>query len=324
MSSAIKILIIGAGQIGSRHLQGALKSIHKLSITIVDPSLDSLNQSEIRAKNITYGDLRSTAVYTQEFPKKKIFDICIISTNANVRAKVTQDLLVDCHIKHIIFEKVLFQKVLDFEIISKLIKKKNVTAWVNCPRRTFLIYRDIKKTLNINQPIQMLVSGSSWGMACNSIHFIDLFSYFVNRSDLTVIKKKFPKNIFQSKRSENFYETNGSIEFRAGIHFLKISCIDNKNYKLNVKIKNNSIAHSVNELKGICKSSNNNEIKINKFNMPYQSSQTGVLIDNLIDKNQCELVSYQESWKHHIPLLYVFRTHISEVLKTKLTECPIT
>ncbi|MDA8933124.1 Gfo/Idh/MocA family oxidoreductase [Candidatus Pelagibacter ubique] len=324
MSSAIKILIIGAGQIGSRHLQGALKSIHKLSITIVDPSLDSLKLSEIRTQDIAYGHLHSTVVYTQELPKNKNFDICIISTNANVRAKVTQDLLIDCHIKHIIFEKVLFQKVLDFEIISKLIKEKDITAWVNCPRRTFLVYREIKKTLNTNNPIQMLVSGASWGMACNAIHFIDLFSYLVGSSDLTVIKKNFSKNIFKSKRGENFYEINGSIEFRAGVHFLKISCKDSKNSYLHVKIKNNSIDHSVNEFKDICKSNINSITKIKHCNMPYQSSQTGILIDNLIDKNQCELVLYQESWKHHIPLLSAIRTHLSKIMKKQLIECPIT
>ena len=46
MNSAIKVLIVGGGQIGSRHLQGALKSTHRLSITIVDPSLSSLELSK--------------------------------------------------------------------------------------------------------------------------------------------------------------------------------------------------------------------------------------------------------------------------------------
>jgi hypothetical protein len=324
MSSAVKILIIGAGQIGSRHLQGALRSIHKLSITVIDTSLVSLKLSEISTKDIVYGNLSSRVVYSQNLPQNKNFDICIISTNANIRAKITRDLLASCYVKYIIFEKVLFQKVLDFQSVSKLIKKKGITAWVNCPRRTFLFYKKIKKTLKSNKPIQMTVIGESWNMACNSIHFIDLFSYFINSSELSVINTDFSKNIFKSKRGDNFYEISGSIEFRAGIHFLKIYCKESKKYFLNINIKNNNINHSIDEVKKICNSNINNATKIQYFDLPYQSSQTGILIDNLIDKNQCDLVLYDESWKQHIPLLSVIKTHLSTILNTQLIECPIT
>lgn len=324
MSSTIKILIIGAGQIGSRHLQGVLKSTHKLSITIVDPSLDSLKLSEIRAKEIVLGHSHTTTEYTQELPKNKNFTICIISTNANVRAKVTRDLLVNCQIKHIIFEKVLFQKELDFEIISKLIKEKNITAWVNCVRRTYSAYQEIKNTLDTEAAIKMSVNGSSWGMACNAIHFIDLFSYLVNSSDLNVTKTNLSNNIFKSKRDGNFYEINGLIELKIGVHSLKISCEDSKNFSLNVSIKNKKMEYSINEFEGIWKSYINGLTKIKHQKMLYQSNESGKLIDNLINKNQCELVLYEESCKHHLPLLSAIRTHLSKILKIKLIKCPIT
>ena len=40
------ILIVGAGEIGSRHLQGIAAVKEKLSISVIDPSIDSLNLSK--------------------------------------------------------------------------------------------------------------------------------------------------------------------------------------------------------------------------------------------------------------------------------------
>ena len=119
-------------------MQGALKSKKKLLITVFDPSLQSLKVSSIRANETTFGNLETTVNYTSDFPKDNNFDLCIISTSSDVRASVTTNLLNRCKVRFIIFEKILFQKEIDFEIISELLKKNRVKAWVNCPRRTLL------------------------------------------------------------------------------------------------------------------------------------------------------------------------------------------
>ena len=324
MNSAIKVLIVGGGQIGSRHLQGALKSTHRLSITIVDPSLSSLELSKSRAQSTMLGHPSSTIKYSQELPKNKNFNICIISTNANVRAKITRDLLVSCQIKHIIFEKVLFQKDTDYENISKLIDEKKIIAWVNCPHRTYFFYQEIKSTLDNRKAIEMSVSGSSWGMACNTIHYIDLFSYLVNCSDLKIVKTNFSDNILKSKRSKKFYEVNGLMEFKTGIHSLKIFCQHKEDKSLHIKIKNKNIEHFFKEDKGILQSKVNGLIEIKNQNLPYQSDLTEKLINNLIDKNKCDLTIYKESRIYHHLLLSAIKPHLSKILKKKLIECPIT
>ena len=139
----IKIIIIGAGQIGSRHLQGAVTNKNQLSITVVDPSLVALRLSRKRAKEIKFGN-QKPVTYSKKIPKNKSFEICIISTNADKRAEVTIDLLDTCSLNYLVFEKVVFQKKQDFKMISNIFKKKNINAWVNCPRRTFNIYEKIK------------------------------------------------------------------------------------------------------------------------------------------------------------------------------------
>jgi len=325
MKSFVNILIIGSGNIGSRHLQGALKSKFKLMITIVDTNIDSIELSKFRSNDIKLGNSKTYIEYTQKIPTNKNYEIAIISTNAVVRAEVTKILLSHNKVKYIIFEKVLFQKEENFKSISKLLKKKNVTAWVNCPRRTWNVFQKIKKTLNNNKVIEMTVCGSSWGMACNSIHFIDLFSYLVDNYDIRVTKKMFSNNILKSKRGGKFYEVNGEIAIKAQSHSLKIICEESKkNLFLNVKIKNEKFEYLIDEYKSICNSFTDGLMKQRAIKIPMQSDETGKVIDGLISRKYCKLTPYHESCKHHMPLINSIREHLSKILKSDLDKCPIT
>jgi hypothetical protein len=322
-NNSIKILIVGAGQIGSRHLQGAIKNKKQVLITVVDIHPSALKLSESIVDKKTIGNLYSSVIYKKELPKNENFDICIISTNADIRANITLDLLTNCNFKYIVFEKILFQKEQDFEIISKILNKKNISAWVNCPRRTYPIYQKIKEIIDLNLPVEMEISGSSWGMACNAIHFIDLFSYLVDDSSLKIVDVNFSDSILKSKRGENFYEVNGSIKCVIGKHSLLMSCEENKDITLNIKIKNGNINNSIDEIKEIWIHNTNGLTNSKRINIPYQSDLTGKLIDSIINKN-CRLASYEDSNKHHIPLLVAIREHLSKILNKKLSECPIT
>ncbi len=320
----INILIVGGGKIGSRHLQGILLSKNQLNITVVDPSLESLNLCQVITKQFNNININKKITFRQTLPKNENFEICIISTNSDIRAKVTEDLLASCLIRHIIFEKVLFQKEIDYHNISKLIKSKKVNAWVNCPYRTFNFYKEIKKTLNINSVIEMNVKGSSWGMACNSIHYIDLFSYIVDSSDLRVTTLDLSNNLIFSKRGNKFSEINGFMVFKINDHLLSISCDENKKKSLSININCEKIKHYINEETNKWKKDVNGLIQIQNCYIEKVSEMSGKLVDNLIENNQCDLVSYEESCKLHLPLITQLRMHFSKILKKEIIECPIT
>jgi len=324
MTKEIKVLIIGSGQIGSRHLQGFLKSNHKLSITMVDPNVKSLQNSKFRAKEIKCGNPNSTVHYKQKTPKNEKFKICIISTNADVRAEVAKSLLTNCLIENLIFEKILFQLDSDYRLVSKLLKKNQTSAWVNCNKRMVPFYKNIKKSLDLKKCVKMYIEGSSWGMACNSIHFIDLFSYFVNSSNLKILKTNFTNRLFESHRGKNFYEVNGLMECMIENHTLKISCDNKRKPFWFVKIINSKNEFHIDELKGEYKTILNKYTKTQINPYPNQSNLSLKLINDLIEHNNCELVKYEDSCKLHIPLILEIRTHLSKLLKKKLVQCPIT
>jgi predicted dehydrogenase len=84
-------LIIGAGQLGSRHLQGLLKLNVEQVIYVLDTSLDSLKISKAREEEIHHNNQIHYFSEWDLLPKD--FDLVIIATSANVRAKVVKQLI---------------------------------------------------------------------------------------------------------------------------------------------------------------------------------------------------------------------------------------
>ena len=48
-------------------------------------------------------------------------------------------------IKNLIIEKVAFQNLKDFKEAEEILDSKKILTYVNCPRRSYKIYRNIKK-----------------------------------------------------------------------------------------------------------------------------------------------------------------------------------
>lgn len=317
------ILIIGAGQLGSRHLQGALLSNNQLGITVVDPSQASLDVAKERASQVEYGNINSTVSYTTAIPKHSSIDICIIATAAQVRAMVTKQLLLTNQVKHIIFEKVLFQKLVEYTEISELLNELGPVGWVNCPRRLFPTYKKLKRHLDLSKPVRMAVRGHSWGMACNSVHFLDTFAYLVENSLLELTESELDPQLIKSKRV-GFYETTGKLGFKANEHSLVIECGKNDTPKLIVSLENGESKHVINEGEGTWVQLFDDSKEKNIYTPLFQSQLTGGIVDDLLASNKCGLTPISQSCELHIPFITALLTHMSTVLDKDLDACPIT
>ncbi|MGE6433032.1 Gfo/Idh/MocA family oxidoreductase [Shewanella baltica] len=318
-----KILILGAGQLGSRHLQGALQSGLPLTITVVDPSSESLNIAKQRAEQVSIFNAKTTVSYELNLPKSESFDICIISTSSPVRAKVTANLLANNKVRYIIFEKILFQVLSEYAAVETLLQQHNVTAWVNCPRRLYPSYQQIKDMLCTQEVLSMKVSGSGWGMACNSIHFIDLFSYLCSEVELKATENNLDTILLESKRS-GFYELTGRVKFMIGDHSLELVCRDSDEVTIDVSISCNSKTIAINEVRGVIKVDDcSTELEL-KHKVKYQSELTGLNIDELLLTDNSSLTPFKISCQLHTPMIELFLEHINKVLNKELLACPIT
>lgn len=86
------IALIGAGQLGSRHLQALANIDIPVILQVVDPSMDSLNVARERYLEVPNNDnINSIDFLTDIDALNANLDLCIIATNADVRFKVFQE-----------------------------------------------------------------------------------------------------------------------------------------------------------------------------------------------------------------------------------------
>ena len=110
------ILIIGIGNIGSRHLESLVKS-SKCKIFVFDSSKKQINKIKKKYRNKLY------YLKNLEDIKEEIF-LVIISTNADIRHKILYKVLERMNVKNVLLEKIVFQKLSYFQNFKKIIKKK--------------------------------------------------------------------------------------------------------------------------------------------------------------------------------------------------------
>jgi predicted dehydrogenase len=321
-----QIVIIGAGQLGSRHLQ-AISLLHfSTTIWVVDPMVSSLETAKARWKEVDYVSQHEIHYKSDVKELPSDLDVVIIATSSNVRRNIIEMLLQERTVRYMILEKVLFQEEEDYFSIQELLENKGVKAWVNCPRRQFEGYSQLRKEINF-QAFQMSVTGSQWGLGCNSIHFIDLFSYLCQSSNISVVPFLNEK-LYTSKRA-GFVEFNGSLLVASdNASKLLITCFELGNHPLEITIELPEASISIKEslqAMEIRTSANNWQALHLSFPILRQSQLTNLVIEDLLTSGTCLLTPFEESVKLHIPLINIFLNHYNQVNKTPNNiVCPIT
>tara|TARA_B100000579_G_C22838744_1_gene860269 strand:+ start:1644 stop:2612 length:969 start_codon:yes stop_codon:yes gene_type:complete len=321
----LNVAVLGAGNIGSRHLQGLVKINKNLNIYVVDKKKTSLSIAKKRINEVKLKKYKKNFIFLQNqnnLPNK--IALAIISTNSDIREGITLKLIKKTQVKYLIFEKFVFQNSKSFIKVIESLKNKKIKSWVNCPFRTFKGYINLKnKIKNIN--FKMKVIGGNWGMASNLIHYLDLFSFLSDTYKINITKKKLDKKIYNSKR-KNFKEISGALEIVSenGNH---LNIEDNKSTEpVKVIIKTKKKLFKIFEEKNIVKifDNKNKLIKQNIFKLPYQSDLTNIVVKNILIKKNSSLITLEKSSILHKKVIKLILEHINLVQKKQTVNCPIT
>jgi hypothetical protein len=323
-----KILIIGAGNIGSRHLQSLARSRVPLEITVVDPSAQALETSRQRFEEVAkLGSAQRPKYYKDINDADMEFDVGIVATTSDIRRKVVEELLDKRRVKYLILEKVAFQSARDFEHIIDLLNSRGVKAWVNFPRRVIPFYVEMKKTIRPHEQVFYTVQGGDWGLACNAIHFIDHLCFMIEETDYDVSCLSLDREVKESKR-KGFIEFTGALHchFRNGSELNLISQNNSQRPSV-ITILSKSILYLIEEEKGLARVSRGDEgwmWEEMKFKLYYQSELTHRLVEELIETGNCGLTSIEESYLIHKPLLQSLTEHLEKLIGKRYSSCPIT
>ena len=296
-----QVLIIGAGQLGSRHLQGVLKSSMPMEVFVIDPSIDSLNIAQQRANEIK--NKHDLHFNTDWINLPGSFDLVIVATNADIREKVVTQLFENYKVGSLVLEKVLFQELDSYKRVGDLLSKHEISAWVNHPRRMFKSYKLLKGLLNPYTPKVYQVVGGNWGLGCNSLHFIDLIVYLsesrVNNMDADWLSD----TILESKRA-GYVEFTGTIKglLENGSIFI-ITSLEGEPSSTTFTIFDTDNRFVIQE-GGTpqiyhYKKAHAFNLESFPFVMEFQSDLSTRLVSDLFERGTCDLPSYDEARQTH-------------------------
>lgn len=323
-----KIALIGAGQLGSRHLQALAKIDIPVMLQVVDPDADSLKVARGRYLEISDNDnITHIDFLTKIDGLNANLDLCVIATNADVRFRVFQELVSKKKVSYIAFEKVLFQSDKQFNDAKELINQNGISCWVNCARRMFPIYNQIKEIMAGDCKINLQVSGGDWGLACNTIHFIDLLAFLSDDTSYKLDITDLDSSVRQSKR-KGFIEVTGKLTgiFSNGSR-IEIESIAGSEEPTLISINNSRVKAVLDESRGIAKVSRqekNWDEEVSEFKVPFQSELTHLAAKEILESGTCKLTNFDESYVLHVPYLDAIKKHIETVEHRKYDCCPIT
>lgn len=321
------ICIIGAGNIGSRHLQALATITQPLSIYVIDPSAESLKTAKIRYEETAKVKSPHKTSFLQNLEDINFpINIAIIATNSNIRSLVTKKLLDSSSVKYIIFEKILFDKFDQYEEMQKLLMVKGCKAWVNCSRRTMPFYTGLKQEIK-DQKIQYIVSGSNWGLASNTIHLIDHIAFLTDCYDFEIDTIHLDPVPVKSKR-QGFLELTGTltVNFKNGSIGLFTS-YPNGNAPQIMQIFSEKFRCLTIETEGksyISKDNLNWKWNIKNTPMLLQSEMTNSVVASLLSSGSCDLTPFNLSIKLHLALFEPMLSFLNKYTHKKYQNYPFT
>lgn len=291
-----RVFVAGAGQLGSRYLQGlAGISQFDLDVIVLEPSKLSCETALKRWNEVVASSNHEVIFASSLRSISGSFDVCIVATPAHCRAKLVKDISSQNHVKAWVLEKVLAQSSSQVDLIERALLG-HAKAWVNTPRRVMNWHKQIKDKLVCNgiESLRVKVVGGNWGLACNAVHFIDLVSWWTGATVVGVDCRGIEG--WQPSKRPGFQEAFGClmVQFRDGSS-LELSC-DQSDAPSQLKVETSEGIWLIEESAGNAIAPSGEEIA---GQLSFQSALTAPLVEQILAVGHCELPSLAESAAQH-------------------------
>lgn len=222
----MKIVVFGTGNMGKRYLQSIYNVSEDIPVYCYDRKKEALFSIAPFLESYGLTDTsRKIRSYSEALNKIDHHTLVIVSTTADGRAQVLQDILTR-HPKYVIAEKPLTQSLNELEILKtdKSIDLNKV--YLNYYLRFQPYAQDIKNSIKNDESFSINVLLPSNGIACNGIHYIDLFCWLSNSCEYTIESGKV-QGLYEQRR-KGFEDVYGevSITNKKGdrIHISNLEC----------------------------------------------------------------------------------------------------
>lgn len=314
-----KVLIFGAGQLGSRYMQGLQNSKYEIDIYVFDISLTSIEKAKQQLREVASSKGNVHFSNRIEVIPTEI-DIAIISTTADVRAGCVERLAKNSIVQYWILEKVLTQNLSDLKRLA-WITKDSRGVWVNTPRRMMNWHKAIKPHIGTNQSgIDISLNGGKWGMACNAVHYIDLISWWWNCS-LEFIDTSGLRPEWKKAKREGFWEVFGELKLKFSNSINATFICESQSFPKIIKCTNDSLIWTLDEDGGYAYSNEGLEIL---GEVELQSTMSAKLVDGILEFGECDLPDLADNLNTHEILIKALLAHWQKNMDPRAKSVPIT
>lgn len=314
------ILIAGAGQLGSRYLQGLAKCRLPLMIYVQDIREASLVRAKQRWDEVHGPETRHVVSFHASFETlPRQCDIAIVATTADVRPRVIAKIADRSAVRFWVLEKVLARNESGLDEIMAHIGVGS-SAWVNTLRRMLPWHQQLKSQLDLKPPLILKVDGGKWGLACNAVHFLDLLAWWTGETLQEVNTDRLNQRWFEGKRQGN-WEVLGTLgaRFSGGSQALLSAGEGEACYSMTVS--DHCRLWKINEEEGLARRSDGIEIQ---GRIPYQSEISATLVESILESGCCGLPTLEESVAIHRVFIRGMQKHWKQTVDPAAICVPIT
>ena len=319
------IAIIGAGQLGGRHLQAILKLTLPCAITVVDPADASLALAKVRASEVLHGAGHTIAFSRsiESLPAK--LDYVIVATSADVRLGVIAALVAHCQTRFLLLEKILFQRTGDYATAAGLLTDANVTTWVDCARRAYPIYDEVKTFFATETIRSFHVTGGDWGLGCNAVHFLDLYAHLTGAVIGSIETAMLDEDIAPSRRA-GFVEFTGMLAGRSSDAIFTATSITANRSGILIAIRSATRSCVIDEAgrTAFFADAPAGSWERRQFDLPLLSEISIDIARSVLTEGHCPLPGLAESTVIHLPLIEALADFAAQRAGTAPGYCPIT
>jgi len=274
----VKVCVIGVGNIGLRYVQGITKTLPDAQLFLVD-----------RSERLTElsGQLTAPATMTTSLDKVTAdIDLFIIATSCRPRLDLYKQCLAR-RPRFVILEKYLFASPAEFDEAVALARVPTfVNQWMYGSRAFDCLFEPGATSVT--------ASGAGWGLACNAVHWIDVFQRHLGIDRLKVAAGTRVSSVLPSKRAA-YEEVTGRLVLRDAASDKSITLIDEPSCDIgsgmSIRVDDQDYVFNYTHV-------TQGDVELSRF--PYFSEQIGGIVRDIFERGECALPGLDQSVTQHL------------------------
>ncbi|GAA0857203.1 hypothetical protein [Aliiglaciecola litoralis] len=286
-----RILLVGAGNLGSRHLQSIAKLEQPVNVVVVEPNIQAREIAKSRWQEIPTSAIHSLSFVSMN-DLEPGFDIAVVATLSIDRLPIIKR-LIELQVPNILSEKVIFQSVQLYQQALDFLATSNSQIYINYIYRFSNVIQDIQREC-AKKVVNLDVNAGNVELGCNLIHYLDLGAFLNSGADITKLEVDVlavQNNNPRHTSLKSFYGV-ATAEYSNGA-ILRASLLDDPSIDYTLKATADSHQYLINETK---RKAYFTDKPLCEFDAP-RVSDTTLEVINSLQQNRCVLPTLSDAFK---------------------------